>query len=127
MADADNNLPITGTPMPDVDIEAPILSAVSPACAFYQHDFHSASFAAEKASRNDVAKLYRSLSIVCSFFPNYQDVAEPYRPFAIMDGKRSAVPDDLSEADLDTVALLLNKAKDPAFRSLIAVFSVTAR
>src|SRR2546426_2455948 len=117
MADAENALPITGTPLPDADIEAPIHSAESPSCEYYQHDYYSAAAAAEKESNGDIAKLYRSLGSVCSFSPNYQDVAEPYRPFAIMNGKRSAIPEDLSEADLDTIALLLAKAKDPALRS----------
>src|SRR5437016_3866052 len=117
MADAGNALPITGAPMPDGDIEAPIASAESPSCDYYQSDYHSAATAAEKESNENIAKLYRSLGIVCSFFPNYQDVAEPYRPFVIMNGKRSAIPDDLSETDLETVALLLAKAKDPALRA----------
>jgi hypothetical protein len=117
IGDAANHLPITGIPIPAVDIEAPILSEATPVCACYQHDYHSASIAAEKALNYDVAKLYRSLSIVCSFSPNYQDVAEPYHPFVIWEGKRSAVPEDLSEADLDTVALLFAAAKDPALRA----------
>ena len=115
--EAANTLPSTGSQIPDVDIEGPIHSAESPSCDYYQTDYYSAATSAEKESNGDIANLYRSLGIVCSFFPNYQDVAEPYRPFAIMNGKRSAIPDDLSEPDLETIALLLAKAKDPALRA----------
>ena len=117
MSDTANALPATGHPIPDEDFEVPIQSADAQSCDYYEHDYYSAATAADKEAKGDIANLYRSLGILCSFFPNYQDVAEPYRPFGIMNGKRSAIPDDLSEHDLDTIRLLLSKAKDPALRA----------
>jgi hypothetical protein len=117
MTEARNALPITGFQIPDVDIEAPIRSGETPSCKYYQHDYAGAAVKAEKDTQADLAKLYQSLSIICSFYPNYKDVAEPYRPFVIMNGKRSAVPGDLSEHDLQTIALFLAKATDPALRA----------
>src|SRR6266404_1355932 len=95
-----NCLPLAGNSIPDVDIEAPIRTAKSPVCQYYSHDYAHAAKQVE-TSNAAVAKLYQTLSILCSFFPNYQDASEPYRPAAIYDGKRSSVPGDLSESDLD--------------------------
>src|SRR6266481_5286271 len=95
-----NCLPLTGSQTPDVDVEAPIRTAKSPVCVYYSDAYAHAAQDVE-SSDTALAKLYRTLSILCSFFPNYQDVAQPYRPLAILEGRRSAVPDDLSESDLD--------------------------
>jgi hypothetical protein len=38
MAEARNALPITGNPIPEVDIEAPIHSAETPSCEYYEYD-----------------------------------------------------------------------------------------
>jgi hypothetical protein len=117
MADSANKLPLTGVAIPEVDMETVIISAEFPDCITYFDDYNKASRVAESISQHDVAKLYQSLAIICSFSPKYEDLAEPYGPFAIMFGKRAIIPDDLTEEDLVTVDKLFLKANDPALRA----------
>jgi len=60
------------------------------------------------------------LGILCSFHPQYWNRAEPYRAAIIWDTRRSTIPDDLTEADVDTIERLLPLAKDAALRARLA-------
>jgi Domain of unknown function (DUF4209) len=116
-APADNCLPINREALPDVDLDEPFRNAQR------KHGFDLTSaynIAAKQASEkgaDKVADTYRSIGILCSFHPNFDNITKPYTPAIIMEGKRSAVPDDLSEVDLDTVAALRLKTKEPLLRA----------
>jgi len=98
-------------------MEAVIISADIPDCITYFDDYNKAARDAESASQHDVAKLYQSLAVICSFSPKYEDFAEPYGPFVIMFGRPAVIPDDLTDDDITTVEKLFSKAKDPALRA----------
>jgi hypothetical protein len=117
VADTENCLPITGTALSDLDFEAVLSLAESPDCTAYFHEYQKAAVIAETAGQTEVWKLYKSLAIVCSFFPNYHEDAEPYGAFAWFENGRTSVPDDLSTHDLATIDELLKVAKDPALRA----------
>ena len=117
MKTPENSLPITGFAIPEIDIDAEIKSSESPDCATYSNDFHRAACLAENDGKTEAAKLFRSLSRVCSYHPNYGDFSEPYRAFYIYKGERTAIPDDLSEADLRTIEQILLKVTDTALRA----------
>lgn len=68
------------------------------------------------------ANVFRLLAVIAFFWPNYHDTAKPFRP-AIVDyqtGKRSLVPEDLAQSDLDALAGILDEIKDPEFRARVA-------
>jgi hypothetical protein len=68
------------------------------------------------------ASVLRLLAALASFWPNYHDAAKSYRP-AIVDyqtGKRSLVPEDLAQSDLDALAGILDEIKNPEFRARVA-------
>lgn len=67
-------------------------------------------------------KVFELLAVVANFWPNFDDLAQPYRP-AFVDyqtGKRSLVPEDLVKDDLDALSGILDETKDPEFRARIA-------
>ncbi len=111
-----NALPITGLEIPNVDFELP-LAGVVPHCQYYDDAYFKAAGLAEIP---EVGALFRSLGILCSFFPQYWNRAEPYRAAMIWDTRRSSIPDDLTEADVDTIEKLLPIAKDVVLRARLA-------
>ena len=71
-----NALPITGKPIPDVDIELPIQGVENRCC----QEYDDAYFKAAKDTKDENIKaLFQSLGSICSFYPQYGNVAEPYR------------------------------------------------
>lgn len=82
--------------------------------AEYSSAFYRASKAAEERSDERAAAIFRSLGILCSFHPNYENRAEPYGPmFVFADGRRAAQPSDLTDKDLDLIAKIVEVVSDP--------------
>jgi hypothetical protein len=48
------------------------------------------------------------------------NVSEPFGPMMVMDGRRSMIPDDLSEAELDKLQSTLETVGDPEYRARVA-------
>ncbi len=113
----ENALPLTGLEFPEIDIESPLENQSIRSCEYYYRAYFKA---AETAENPDVAAAFRSLGILCSFYPQYGIRAEPYRASMTWEGRRSEIPDDLSEADVDTIAVLLGRAKDATLRARLA-------
>ena len=112
-----NCLPLAGHPVPDCDLDAPIRELSR---ADFNHAQSSYNEAAKKADENGnelESHAYRSLAIICSFYPRFDNRGEPYGPMVQWEGKRSAVPDDLTEADLQSVAALRTKIASPIVRA----------
>ncbi len=68
------------------------------------------------------ANVFRLLTAVAFFWPNYHDTAQPFRPARVdyQTGKRSLVPEDLAQSDLDALAGILDEIKDPEFRARVS-------
>src|ERR1700730_14722696 len=112
-----NALPLTGKTIPNVDIESPIQDVENRCCQEYDDAYFKA---AKDATDEDTKLLFRTLGIICSFYPQYGNLAEPYRA-AIIDGdRRTTIPSDLTDADIETVEALLPIAKDAALRARLA-------
>lgn len=112
-----NALPITGLEIPDIELELPLAGAKERHCQYYYNAYFKA---AREAENPTVGALFQSLGILCSFHPQYWNRAEPYRAAIISDTGRSSVPDDLTEADVDTIEKLLTFAKDAVLRARLA-------
>jgi hypothetical protein len=113
---ASNALPFSGS-LPDFDFEAVLVNATDKTCDYFRDAFLAAHRTAKVENQIVENQVYDSLQLLCSFMPNYGDRAEPYRPMAIIDGRRSLLPSDLTPADLDFVAALYGRAKVPALRA----------
>jgi hypothetical protein len=114
---AANALPITEQEMPAIDIDAALADVEDRCCQYYDDAYFKA---ATKADDPGSKALCQSLAILCSFYPQYGNPAEPYRASIIDGNRRTAIPDDLTDADIQTVETLLSLAKDPALRARLA-------
>lgn len=112
-----NALPITGLEIPDIELESPLVGVKERHCQYYDDAYFKAARQAEDPT---VGALFQSLGIICSFYPQYWNRSEPYRAAIIWDTRRSSIPDDLTETDVDTIEKLLPLAKDAVLRARLA-------
>lgn len=66
------------------------------------------------------AKVLWLLADACSMMLKPKSINEPFTPFAVMDGKRSALPEDFSEADLTLLAEVISELEDAWIQSRVA-------
>ena len=111
-----NALPFSGS-LPDFDFEAVLANATDKTCNYFRDTFLAAYKTAKEENRIAESQVYDSLQLLCSLMPSYGDRAEPYRPMVVIEGRRSLLPSDLTPADLDLVAALCARAKDPALHA----------
>ncbi len=103
--------------MPDVDLDES-LQGVQPKGFFdLTQAYGTAAKNAEEKGDTRAGKIYRSVAILCSFQPQFDNPTEPYGPAGIMDGRRSAIPNDLTDGDLNIVSALKLKTKEPLLRA----------
>ncbi|TQO19922.1 uncharacterized protein DUF4209 [Rhodoglobus vestalii] len=68
----------------------------------------------------DVQHLGGLLATVASFWVRIDDFQDPYGPMIeLVDGRRSQIPSDLSEADLEVLSLVVDLIPDLVFRSRV--------
>jgi len=65
-------------------------------------------------------RVFRLLAAVASFWPNFHSDEAPFRPMAIWEGRRSAIPEDLAKGDLDALSGILMEIRDAEFRARVA-------
>jgi len=66
-------------------------------------------------TENDIkaSEILRFLEAICSIWGNYESTEEPFRPMAILDGKRTIIPEDLTDQDQKALVLIADKVKHP--------------
>ena len=86
-----------------------------------REDYSSISQAFSDAARQAVSedrqahgKVLSLLAQACSMMLSSNSVNEPFRPFMVLDGQRSTIPDDLSENDVAFFAQIVDKIDDPS-------------
>jgi len=113
----ENCLPIPESEIADGDLELPIRQA-EPHCAIFTLTYEEACRQVQDTNPQ-LAKTYQALAILTAFFPDFDNLATPYRPMFIGGGGRSAVPDDLTAEDLAVLPVLLEKLTEPALKARI--------
>ena len=88
-------------------------------CQAYCEALGKEAASLKQAGDDRGSRVYRLLSAVASYWPNYDDNASPYRAWMIMDGKRSAIPDDLAPSDLGALSGIFQEIHDPEFRARV--------
>lgn len=101
------------------DWQAVLADASSRECQAYCDALGKQAASLKQAGNDRGNRVFRLLSAVASYWPNYDSNETPYRPWMIMDDKRSAIPEDLSPADLDTLTGILAEIHDPEFRARV--------
>jgi hypothetical protein len=90
-------------------------------CQTYSEAFAKKAASFKAAGDEKGHQVFRLLTAVASFWPNYDSNEEPYRPVIKWnDGRRSAIPEDLTPADLDALAGILADIRDAEFRARVA-------
>src|SRR5438093_742221 len=102
------------------DWQTVMAGAPSRECQAYCDALAKKAAALKEAGDDRGSRVFRLLSAVASYWPNYDDNAAPYRPWMVWDGKRSAVPEDLTPADLTILTGILAETRDAEFRARVA-------
>ena len=73
----------------------------------------------EAVTNDDLMKLTKLLSTICSYSVHADDWNSPYGPFLVMDGRRTAIPSDLADEDLEILDAIVDLVPEPILRSRI--------
>ncbi len=77
------------------------------------HDFSSAARNAIEEGRLAHGKVLWLFADACSMMLSPQSLNEPYKPFMVMDGRRSAIPDDLPDSDIAFFSEVIDDVDEP--------------
>jgi hypothetical protein len=111
---------VTANDVRAYDWQALVAGAPSRECQAYCDALGRQAATLKETADERGSRVFRLLSAVASFWPNYDDNAVPYRPWKVWDGKRSAVPEDLTPADLAALTGILAEIRDAEFRARVA-------
>lgn len=110
----------TGDPakIESLDIELPLVGAQGPSCDYYFTAYASAAVHADENGNHEQGALYRFLKEVTSFMASFDTPSQPFRPVAeTADGRRTAIPNDLTPADIKVLQMIAPKTSDPILRA----------
>lgn len=82
--------------------------------------FSSAARQALDEGRQSHGKALWLLADACSMMLSPKSVNEPFKPFMVMEGRRSVIPDDLPEADTAFFAQIVDGMDDPWLKARLA-------
>jgi len=82
--------------------------------------FTAAAKQALEEERKSDGKIFWMLADACSMMLSSKSANEPFQPFSIMDGQRSAIPDDFSEADITFFTQIVGAIDDPWLKARLA-------
>lgn len=66
------------------------------------------------------SKVLWLLADACSMMLSPNSINEPFKPFMVMEGRRSVIPDDLSESDVAFYSQVVDAADDPWLKARLA-------
>jgi len=82
--------------------------------------FSAAARQAIDEGRQSHGKVLWLLADACSMMLAPKSVNEPFKPFMMMEGRRSVIPDDLSESDVAFYAQVVDAADEPWLKARLA-------
>lgn len=82
--------------------------------------FSSAARKASEENRPTHGKALWLLADACSMMLSPRSLADPFRPFMVMEGRRSVIPDDLTESDLAFYAAIVAAIDDAWLKARVA-------
>lgn len=114
------DLVISAQDFADCDCEAALASE---ARVGYSSMWQAFSSAARKASDDDRLSHGKALWLLadaCSMTLAPKSLNEPFKPFMVMEGRRSVIPDDLSESDIAFYAEIVDAIDDAWLKARVA-------
>lgn len=82
--------------------------------------FSGAARQAMDEGRPSHGKVLWLLADACSMMLSPNSINEPFKPFMVMEGRRSVIPDDLSETDVAFYAQVIDVADDPWLKARLS-------
>ena len=82
--------------------------------------FSSAARKASEDNRSSHGKALWLLADACSMMLSPKSLNEPFKPFMVMEGRRSVIPDDLSESDIAFYADIVDAIDDAWLKARVA-------
>jgi hypothetical protein len=82
--------------------------------------FSAAARQAMEEGRKSQGKVLWLLADACSMMLTPNSINEPFKPFIVMEGRRSVIPDDLSESDVAFYSQVVDTADDPWLKARLA-------
>jgi len=82
--------------------------------------FHAAAKRAADNGRQSHAKVLWLLGDACSMMLSPKSINEPFKPAIVMRGKRSAIPEDLSDPDIAFLSEIVDSIEDPWLNARLA-------
>jgi hypothetical protein len=82
--------------------------------------FSAAARQAMEEGRQSHGKVLWLLADACSMMLSPKSINEPFKPFMVMDGQRSVIPEDLPEADISFYAQIVDGNDDPWLKARLA-------
>jgi hypothetical protein len=89
----------------------------------YSSMWQALSTAAREAvdgGRPEQVRVLWLLADACSMMLKAESINEPFKPFMVMDGKRSALPEDLGDDEIAFLSSIYGKLGDPKLKARIA-------
>lgn len=112
---------VNGDNLRDFDWQERLASHSDKDCRTYYSVFGKAAAERRDAGEDRGERVFSFLNVISSFFPNFGSDMTPYRPMRQdSDGRRSLVPDDLTDQDLNALADIVYEIKDAEFRARVA-------
>lgn len=94
--------------------------AKSKVCDRYNSGFNKHQREAKEKVDTIGEFIFRTLSMATSFHLNPESVHEPYSPMMVIEGSRTAIPDDFTEDQLDLMDKFLDNIDDPELKARLA-------
>jgi hypothetical protein len=82
--------------------------------------FTAAAKQALEDERKSDGKIYWLLADACSMMLSPKSTNDPFKPFVVMDGQRSVIPDDYSKVDITFFAQIVDAIDDPWLKARLA-------
>lgn len=85
--------------------------------------FSTAARSAMEQGRNEHGKVLWLLADACSMMLSPSSLNEPFKPYAVFHDRRSVIPDDLTQSDIDFFAVIANEVEDVWLKARLADLS----
>ncbi|SDR44558.1 hypothetical protein SAMN05519103_03233 [Rhizobiales bacterium GAS113] len=103
-----------------VDFQAAIAAIRHAECSLLSRKFGEAAHLAQGEGNVRAVRVFDLLNSICGFHFKVEDRAGPFGPMMVMNGKRSAIPDDFRGEQSRVLRALMPEISHPGLRARIA-------
>ncbi|ACE83553.1 conserved hypothetical protein [Cellvibrio japonicus Ueda107] len=120
MDSTDNNQNITVQDFSECVNKIPLEGLIATDYPLMAEHFHKESVKSNKENKIIHEKIFRLLYEAAGMMLTPGSINEPFQPFFIMQGRRSAIPDDFTEQDITFFSEIVDQITNPILKARIA-------